>query len=499
MIEDFIYILPLCIVGFGAIVLMLLSPIKRLTLRQDAMITLIFMISAIGVNLYHLSLDIFSIYPFATTFKSMIIVDTYAAYFSAILLMGAILTILVGVHYFEKHTQFTTEFFSLFLFSLFGMMLLVHANELITAFISLEIASLSLYVMIGYQKILDRRIEASYRYLVLGSLAGVFFLLGSSFVYAATQTTQIGQIGLYIQEHIEDDITILLIGSTMIFITFLFKISAVPFQNWAIDVYDGAPYPVTAFMAGTFKAAIFGFILRFVLVDLDMLRDFWDDMFFYIIILTLLFGSLLAIMQNSLKRMLAASSIVHTGYLLIAFISIDVIGKSAASSIIFYLVAYFLSAIGAFGLLSYISSDDKVRISYEDFRGFAHIRPYMAAMMSVFMLSLAGIPSTIGFIGKFYIFTGAIEAGYPILAIFGILATFISVYYYFRLIAIMYFYPSAKMHDVPSLRGIAPFFIGALAIAIIWGGIGNTLISYFPGVDFLIDMARLAYESLFIK
>jgi NADH-quinone oxidoreductase subunit N len=196
--------------------------------------------------------------------------------------------------------------------------------------------------------------------------------------------------------------------------------------------------------------------------------------------------------------MLAASSMVHTGYLLIAFLSISVIGKNASSAIIFYLVAYFLSAIGAFGLLSYISSDDKVRVTYEDFRGFAHVRPYMAAMMSVFMLSLAGIPSTIGFIGKFYIFSGAIEAGYPILAILGILATFVSIYYYFRLIAIMYFYPSAKMQDVPPLKGMAPFLIGGITIAVIWGGVGNTLISYFPGVDFLIETAKLAYDSLFI-
>lgn len=496
MLEDFIYTLPLFIVGLGAVVLMLISPIQRISLRKASIITILFMSVALIIDLIPMS-QMYSVFPFEDTFQAMIVVDTYSGYFSAILLMGAILTILIGINYFEKHVQFTTEFFSLFLFSLFGMMLLVHANELITALIALEIASLSLYVMIGYQKVIERRVEASYRYLVLGSLSGAFFLLGSSFIYAATQTTHIGKISQYIQNNIEGDITILLIGVTMIFITFLFKIAAFPFQNWAIDVYDGAPYPVTTFMAATFKAAIFGFILRFVLVDLEMIRDFWDDMFFYIIVFTLLYGSFLAIIQNSLKRMLAASSIVHTGYLLIAFISIDIIGKSAASSIIFYLVAYFLSAIGAFGLLSYISSDDQVRISYEDFRGFAHIRPYMAAMMSVFMLSLAGIPSTIGFIGKFYIFTGAIEAGYPILAVFGILATFISVYYYFKLIAIMYFYPSAKMQDVPPLRGLAPLLIGSLAVAIVWGGVGNILISYFPGVDFLIDMAKLAYESLF--
>lgn len=499
---DILYLLPLLFVGLGAIFLMLFSTVKTMTIRKGALVAILFLLlslisSIININSFE---GAYSAHPFSNIFGKMIIVDTYSNYFSILLSLGALLTMLIGINYFEKHKQFTLEFFSLFLFSLFGMMFLVHSNELITAFISLEIASISLYVMIGFEKVIDRRIEASYKYLVLGSLAGVFFLLGASFIYGATGTTAIGGIGHFVSNNMGKDMTLLTIGATMILITFLFKISAFPFQSWTIDVYDGAPLPVTAYMTATFKAAIFGFILRLILIDFDLIRDFWDDMFVYIIIFTLAYGSLLAIIQKSLKRMLVASSIVHTGYLLIAFVSIGVIGENAASSIIFYLVAYFLSAIGAFGIISYISSDDQLRITYEDFRGFSHIRPYMAAMLSVFMLSLAGIPSTIGFIGKFYIFTGAIEAGYSLLAIVGIIATFISVYYYFKLIAVMYFYPSAQMKgDIPSLKGVGPFVIGLIALTIIWGGVGNTLIAYFPGVDFLIDMAKLSYESLFLN
>jgi NADH-quinone oxidoreductase subunit N len=497
---DFIYLLPLFFVGVGAISLMILSTFKAMTIRRGATATLFFLVLAFLSNGYNLNSGdvVYSIYPFADIFNKMIVVDTFSGYFSTILILGGILTMLIGLHYFERHKEFTVEFFSLFLFSVFGMMLLVHANELISAFVALEIASISLYVMIGFEKVIDKRIEASYRYLVLGSLAGVFFLLGTSFIYAATQTTTIGTIGNMALNTVDSNAPLLIIGGTMILVTFLFKIAAFPFQNWAIDVYDGAPLPVTAFMAATFKAAIFGFVLRLVVVDFDLIRDFWDEALVYVIIFTLAYGSFLAIIQKSLKRMLVASSIVHTGYLLIAFVSIGVIGESAASSIIFYLVAYFLSALGAFGLIAYISSEDQLRITYDDFRGFAKIRPYMAAMLSVFMLSLAGIPSTIGFIGKFYIFTGAIEAGYAILAIVGIIATFISVYYYFKLIAVMYFYRSSEMIDVPPLKGIAPLVIGVITLAIIWGGVGNTLVAYFPGVDFLIDMANLSYESLFI-
>jgi len=498
---DIIYLLPLLLVVVGAISLMIVSTFKKITIRQGASVALAFLLFAFISDLYNLNAlgDIYSVYPYQDIFSKMVVVDTYSSYFSTILLLGGILTILIGLHYFERHKEFTVEFFSLFLFSVFGMMLLVHANELITAFIALEIASLSLYVMIGFEKVLDKRVEASYRYLVLGSLAGAFFLLGTSFIYASIQTTTIGEIGDLALSNVDNNGSLIIIGATMILITFLFKIAAFPFQNWALDVYDGAPLPVTAFIAATFKAAVFGFVLRLLIVDFDMIRDFWDSMLVYIIIFTLAYGSFLAIIQKSLKRMLVASSIVHTGYLLIAFVSIGVIGESAASSIIFYLVAYFLSALGAFGLIAYISAEGKLRISYEDFRGFSHIRPYMAAMLSVFMLSLAGIPSTIGFIGKFYIFTGAIESGHTVLAVFGIMATFISVYYYFKLIAVMYFYKSSEMTNVPPLKGIAPLVIGVIALAIIWGGIGNTFVAYFPGVDFLINMAKLSYESLFVS
>jgi len=498
--HDIVYILPLIFLVMGAVSLMLLSTFKKVSMRNGAIVTLIFLISAFVSNIYNMVAGkaAYSIHPYSDVFKNAIIVDTYSAFFSSIIILGAILTMLIGSHYFDRHKEFTIEFFSLFVFSVFGMVLLVHVSELISAFIALEIASLSLYVMIGFQKGMDKRIEASYRYLVLGSLAGVFFLLGTSFIYAATQTTKIGEIGLYISNHITNDVTLLIIGVTMILITFLFKIAAFPFQNWAMDVYDGAPLPVTAFMAATFKAAVFGLILRLVLVDLELLRDFWDDLLVYITILTLAYGSFLAVIQKSIKRMLVASSIVHTGYLLIGFISISAIGQSSSSSIIFYLVAYFFSSIGAFGLISYISTDDKLRITYDDFRGFAYIRPYMAAMLSVFMLSLAGIPSTIGFVGKFYIFTGAIEAGYAILSIVGITATFVSVYYYFKLIAIMYFYPSPQMTNVPPLKGIAPMVIAVIALFVIWGGVGSSLVAYFPGVDFLINMAKTSYESLFV-
>ena len=496
--DDIIYILPLLSVAVGAIVLMVLSPIKSFSIHRLSWVASFFLIIALLTNALNFGLT-YSVTPFSTIFYSMIVVDTFAGYFSSIIIAGGIITVLVGAHYFEKSDMLRGEIFSLILFSVFGMILLVESRELFTTFIALEIASISLYSLIGFQKTYMRRVEGSFRYLILGSFSGILFLLGVVLVYAGTRSTNMVEIAKYLTSHGGQDETLVIAGGTLILITFLFKIAAFPFQNWSMDVYESAPLPITAFMASTFKVAIFGFILRFVLVDLYELKNIWSDILFYIAILTMFYGSFLAVFQTSLKRMLAASSIVHTGYLLIAFVSINSLGESASTSIIFYLIAYFLSSMGAFGMLSYIASDDHLRVTYEDFRGFSHVRPYMAAMMSIFMLSLAGIPSTIGFIGKFYIFVGAIESGYTSLAVIGIIATFVSVYYYFKLIALMYFYPSPEMQGkIPPLRGIPPLVIALMAILIIWGGIGNTLISYFPGIDFLIDTAKLAYQSLFM-
>ena len=495
---EILYILPLLCVLCGGIVLMLLSALKNLSLRKYVFISVLFLSVAELFLLIPLG-DTYSVELYPEIFNGMIVADSFSGYFNAILIMAAILILLIGEHYFEMQKLHKGEFFAMMLFSVFGMMMLVQSAELITAFIALEIASLSVYIMTGYQKTHEKRIEASYKYLLLGSLAGAIYLLGVAMIYAGTATTHLGELALFIDNNLSKPMPLVHIGGTFILIMFLFKISAFPFQSWAIDVYDGAPLPVTGFMAATFKIAVFGFILRLMLVDFDNVKDIWNYLLIGVIILTLAYGSLMAVIQQSVKRMLAASSIVHTGYMLIAFLSTGVIGKDAAASVIFYLVAYFLSAAGAFGLISYIISDDKFRVTYDDFKGFALIHPHMAAAMSVFMLSLAGIPSTIGFIGKFYIFTGAIEAGYAPLAVLGIVATFISVYYYFKLIAVMYFYPHPTIKSVPLFRGITPKIIGFLALAIVWGGVGNILITYFPDVDFIIDLAKISYDSLFLR
>ena len=386
-------------------------------------------------------------------------------------------------------------------------MVLAQANELITAFIALEIASFSVYIMVGYNSDDSKRVEAIFKYLVLGAFIGAFFLLGLVLVFGTVASTNLADIYSYIQTSNGSNLELLYVGLTLILFTFLFKIAAFPFQSWVLDIYRGAPMIITAYMASTFKIAIFSFFMRLILDYIAPIIDFWDTILQVVIILTLLFGTWLAITQDIVKRMLAASSIVHTGYLLLAFISLSYANNSilnieAAYSIMFYLIAYLVSALGAFGLASHIISETNIKVTFDDFKGLAKQRPFLAAMMTIFMLSLAGIPGTIGFIGKVYVFTEALKAGYVALAIFAIFATIVSMYYYLRLIAVMYFYPPKDeciSEDFNDSR-VSTYAILFVAILTVVGGIGSAVVFFIPAlnIDTLINFAQLAVKSLFL-
>ena len=305
-----------------------------------------------------------------------------------------------------------------------------------------------------------------------------------------------------------DEMILVYIGLTLILFTFLFKIAAFPFQSWVLDVYRGAPMVITAYMASTFKIAIFSFFLRTILNYISPIIDFWDEIITIIIVLTLVFGTWLAITQQIIKRMLAASSIVHTGYVLLAFIALSykdgqLINIDSAYATMFYLIAYLLSALGAFGLASHIISETNVKVTYDDFKGLAKQRPFLAAMMTIFLFSLAGIPSTIGFIGKLYVFTEAINAGYIGLTIVAIFATIVSVYYYFKLIAMMYFYSpnEACISEEFNDKRVSTYAIAFVAILTILGGIGSAIVFFIPAmnIDEIINLTQFAVQSLFIK
>ena len=494
MIEQLFLASPMGIIVISAFVLMMLSHSTKLSLQKLNLIALFFLVSSFIMSYFSLAHHN-TPFLFKSVFGDSFILDDFASLFDLMFTAGASLTLLINNDYLKSRNYFNGEYFALILFSVFGMMMLSHAHELVTAFIALEIASLSVYTLVGFHKNKVSSAESMMKYMIVGAMSGAFFILGTAMIYGAVGATSLSEIAYYTNTHELKEMQLLLVGASFLMVTILFKIGAVPFHSWVVDVYHGAPYPITMFMASTFKIAIFAIALRLYLVDFALISSFWTQMLQAITIMTLIGGSWLAIKQTLVKRMLAGSSIVHSGYLLIALSSIGLGSSLAAPALMFYLIVYFISSVGAFGILSFIASKSKEQMSYDDFKGFAQKRPFMAIFMSIFMLSLAGFPSTIGFLGKFYIFTAAIESGQILLAGLGILTAFISVYYYFKLIAVMYFYNSNKKQKRFPLN-ISTILIVLMAFMIIWGGIGTSLIPFVPGADAFIDIAKQAISSL---
>lgn len=494
-------ILPVLTVLIGALALMFLSMYDRYSIKNHIVVSVLFLLLALGFSIYPAG-ESFSLLPYSEYLYDLLIFDTYANFFNIALITGALLVILIGEHYAQERNFIKGEFFSILMFSLFGMMLLANSNELVTAYIALEIASFAVYILVGFNTDNDKRIEAIFKYLVLGAFVGAFYLLGVVLIFGATGSTHLTEISTFITTDENNELTLVYIGITLILFTFIFKIAAFPFQSWVLDVYRGAPILVTAYMASVFKVAIFSFFLRAFLQSFPSMQDFWDPILTVLILFTLTLGTWLALTQKIVKRMLAASSIVHTGYLLLAFIAIGE-NIQSAYSILFYLLAYLLTAIGAFGLVSHIIAQTRVRVTYDDFKGLAQERPFLAAMMTIFLFSLAGIPSTIGFIAKLYVFTEAISAGYVYLAIYAILATCVSIYYYFKLIAMMYFYPKNKQFEEEAFDDsrISTYAIALVAILIIWGGIGSAVLFFIPipSIDDIFNLVKVSVDSLFIK
>ncbi|MCT7617994.1 NADH-quinone oxidoreductase subunit N [Aliarcobacter butzleri] len=505
--SQFLYLVPTLTILVGALVLMFMSMYDKFNIKNHIFASSVFLIIALLFALSNVN-NSFSVQPYESFLNNVLTFDSFSNFFNILLIAGTLLTLLIGEHYFQHRSYFKGEFFSILLFALFGMMVLAQANELITAFIALEIASFSIYIMVGYNSDDSKRVEAIFKYLVLGSFIGAFYLLGMVLVYGATTSTNLADVSTFIATANQQDMILVYIGLTLILFTFLFKIAAFPFQSWLLDVYRGAPMIITAYMASTFKIAIFSFFLRVILDYISPIIDFWDTILSVVIILTLVFGTWLAVTQQIVKRMLAASSIVHTGYLLLAFIALGykdghLINIDSAYAVMFYLIAYLLSALGAFGLASHIISETNVKVTFNDFKGLAKQRPFLAAMMTIFLLSLAGIPSTIGFIGKIYVFTEAIASGYTLLTVIAILATIVSVYYYFRLIAVMYFYPAPDNCETEEFddKRVSTYAIMFVAILTVLGGIGSAIVFFIPAmnIDTLINFSQVAVQSLFIR
>ena len=379
----------------------------------------------------------------------MIALDGFRWATAAIFLIGGIAAVLLAQGYLGRECILVPEFYALVLFAMVGMLLMGGAADLIVVFLGLELMSLSVYVLAGIKRRSPQSAEAALKYFLLGAFASGFLLYGIALLYGATGTTNLQAIALQLADSEIVGRPMLALGAGMLLVGFGFKVSAVPFHMWAPDVYDGAPTPVTAYMAAAVKAAGFAALVRVALTALGDATAAWQTTVWWLAVLTMVVGNLVALAQRRLKRMLAYSSIAHAGYLLVAVAAATTQGGSA---FLFYAFAYTLMTVGAFAVLAAVGRDGESDLLIDDFNGLAERRPWLSFALAVFMLSLLGFPGTAGFIGKWLILAAAVDAGQATLAVMVVGASVLSAGYYLPVIMAMYMKPSERAEVAEGAR-----------------------------------------------
>jgi NADH-quinone oxidoreductase subunit N len=412
--------------------------------------------------------------------------DRFRYLADTIFLLGAILAALLSLGYLGRERVHVPEFYLLLLLATVGMMFMGGSTNLVLIFIGLELMSLCVYVLAG----IDRRsvfaAEASLKYFLLGAFASGFLLYGIALIYGATGTTDVTLMYARIMALGLESNTMLLIGTGMLLVGFAFKVAAVPFHMWTPDVYDGAPTPITAFMAAAVKAAAFAALIRVLLQGLGPVDVVWTEVVWWLAAVTMVVGNLIALVQPHIKRMLAYSSIGHAGYLLAAVAAGTEFG---AAAFLFYVLAYTLMTVGAFAVLTALGRRGERDVRVDDLNGLAKRRPWMAAAMTIFMLSLLGFPGTAGFIGKWLILSAAVQSGQGSLAVILVVSTVISAGFYLPVIMAMYMKPPATdtVHEEAALVGASRWVVAALAVCLLLFGVWPNR---------LLDMARQGTEDL---
>jgi NADH-quinone oxidoreductase subunit N len=386
---------------------------------------------ALGFTLSQLGLE-------NTGFKNMVVVDGFSVFVNALLLLTGLLGVALAYGYVKRMGIERSEYYTLLLFSISGMMLMAQAADLITLFLALELLSLPLYVLSAFARPKADSEESGLKYFLLGAFSSGFVLYGIALVYGATGATSL--TGIVAAASNGTPGLLLTIGAALILVGLGFKVAAVPFHMWTPDVYQGAPTAVTAFMAAGAKIAGFAALLRVFATAFPSLAVDMTPVLWALSALTMITGNLLAISQSDIKRMLAYSSIAHAGYILMAFVPYgnpDVAPISIAAGL-FYLVAYALTSFGAWGVVIALEQKEGKGLAISDYAGLGRKYPPLAAAMTIFMLSLTGFPPTLGLVGKFYLFRAVIAGGYISLAIIGVVTSLISAYYYLRVVVTMY-------------------------------------------------------------
>ncbi len=407
-----------------------------------------------------------------------LVLDPFSIFFKLIFLLGAALSIAISLKYLDIERENHGEYYALILFATMGMMFMAGAVDLVTLYISLETMAIATYVLVGFLRGNQRSNEASMKYFLLGAFSSGILLYGMSLLYGLAGSTRFVDIAETLSRRpITDPIS--LMAMITLSAGIFFKIAAVPFHQWTPDAYEGAPTSITAFMSVAVKAASFAMMVRVFMVAIYPLRPQWVAIIAAVSVMTMTVGNIAAITQSNVKRLLAYSSISHAGYILIGFVAGNETGLTAVP---LYLLIYTFSNIGAWAVIVALRRKDVIGEHIDDMSGLYFKHPVAAVLILIFLLSLAGIPPTAGFIGKYYLFAAAIETGHNLLAVIAVLNAAISIYFYLRIVVSMF------MRDATERTGLtfAPGITMALGIAILF----TMLIGIYP--DPFIAMARRA-------
>jgi NADH-quinone oxidoreductase subunit N len=469
--------IALCLFG---IVIMIVDPFVGAA-RRKAMGWLALIGSLVALASVHLAA-----HDLGFAYSNLIVTDHFSIFMHVVVIVVAILVILGSLDYLDQEGIQQGEYYALVLFAVAGMGILAGANELVTAFIGLEMSSISSYILAGFRRRSNLSNEASLKYFILGSFATAFFLYGIAMVYGVTGTTRIDEIQRALPENAGvPALAILSLG--LMFVGLGFKVVVAPFQVYGPDVYEGAPSPVTALLASAPKAATFALMLRIFYVSFSSAANVWFWAIWGSAILTMFIGNFAALVQTNVKRMLAYSSIAHAGYILVAFAASTAAGVAA---VLFYLAAYVFMKVGAFLVITHLGQRDEKRLSIQDYAGLGGKQPVLAACFSLFLLSLLGLPATGGFLGKFFAFQAALDSRGTWLVWLVVLAAINSVigaYYYLRVIIAMYFWPPSK--DYTPTPVAAP-----LTVALLIAAAGTIYLGVLPGS--VLNLAKTAADSL---
>jgi NADH-quinone oxidoreductase subunit N len=424
--------------------------------------------------------------------------DNFALFINLILCIVGVLTMLFSDEIVEREQIPPGEYYALTLFAISGMMLMAAATDLLVIFLALEVLSLSVYVLTGIRRSSAAGAEAAFKYFLLGAFSSAFFLYGVAYAFAISGSTRLDELGKVLSaqatgtplgevlssQAIGTPSTMALLAVGLLAVGFAFKVSAVPFHMWTPDAYEGAPTIVTAFMSTGVKAAAFAAFVRVFLAPFEPLKDQWIPVLAVVAAITMILGTVVGVVQSNIKRMLAYSSIAHAGYLMLGIIATTDTGKAA---VLFYLLTYAVSNLGALGIVALLGTVQNQHDELRDFAGLWKSRPGLAGLMTVFLLSLGGFPPLAGFIGKWYIFSAAVERGHYWLAIIGVLTSVVSVFFYLRIVVMMYMTEGTDIAR-PRIPLPAAIGLGLATVAVFYLGILPTRI---------IDLALDSISTIF--